>query len=174
MSSSTTVSLEAQEHAASLLPTLLRQEYDLQFTRFTPDDALQLGTTLVRLAKTYHPGRGISILITRNGQVLFQHAMEGATVDNENWMRRKTNTVIRLQHSSYYVGRELLSKGYKTMEETYMVSMNDYACHGGGFPLLIKDVGCIGCIVVSGLKQAEDHDLVVAGIKFHLEEQAKQ
>ncbi|KAG0223109.1 hypothetical protein BGW42_006101 [Actinomortierella wolfii] len=169
----TTVSLEEQQHAASLLPGLLQEEKELQFTSFTPDDALQLGISLVQLAKTQHPGRGISILITRNGQVLFQHAMEGATVDNENWMRRKTNTVVRLQHSSYYIGRELAAKGLKTMETSYMVSMTDYACHGGGFPLLIKNVGCVGCIVVSGLKQAEDHALVVEGIRRHIQSSKK-
>ncbi|KAF9977305.1 hypothetical protein BGZ73_006454 [Actinomortierella ambigua] len=163
------ISLEEQQQAALLLPVLLQQEQDLQFTRFTPDDALHLGNLLVQIAKNRFPGRGISILITRNGQVLFQHAMEGATVDNENWMRRKSNTVIRLQHSSYYIGRELAIKGHKTMEVPYMVPVADYACHGGGFPLLIKNVGCVGSIVVSGLKQAEDHDLVTEGIRLHIQ-----
>ncbi|KAG0010428.1 hypothetical protein BGZ80_001497 [Entomortierella chlamydospora] len=151
--------------AAAVMPLLLQDEKELQFSRFTNDDALTLGNIIVHLAKERVPYKGISILITRNGQVLFQHSMEGTTVDNEDWLRRKNNTVIRLQHSSYYIGRELASKGLTDMEKTYRVSMNDYACHGGGFPLLIKDVGCVGAIVVSGLKQGEDHLLVTQGIR---------
>ncbi|KAF9182991.1 hypothetical protein BGZ51_000758 [Haplosporangium sp. Z 767] len=153
------------QEAAELLPNLLAQEQELQFTHFTNEDALTLGLQLVQLAKNRSPYKGISVLITRNGQALFQHAMEGTTVDNENWMRRKTNTVVRLQHSSYYIGRLLASKGQADMEKSYMVSMTDYACHGGGFPLLIKNVGCVGAIVVSGLKQDEDHAVVVEGIR---------
>ncbi|KAG0250372.1 hypothetical protein BG011_008400 [Mortierella polycephala] len=159
--------------AAELLPSLLAQEQELQFTHFTNEDALALGLQLVQLARDRSPYKGISILITRNGQVLFQHAMEGTTVDNENWMRRKTNTVVRLQHSSYYIGRLLASKGQTEMEKSYMVSMTDYACHGGAFPLLIKDVGCVGAIVVSGLKQDEDHAVVVGGIRQFIQNTKK-
>ncbi|KAF9578707.1 hypothetical protein BGW38_005372 [Lunasporangiospora selenospora] len=96
--------------------------------------------------------------------------MEGTTVDSENWLRRKSNTVTRLQHSSYLIGRQLMAKHETTMEKTYMVSMTDYACHGGAFPLLIKNVGCVGVITVSGLKQADDHRLVVTGIREMIQE----
>ncbi|KAF9103625.1 hypothetical protein BGX27_010494 [Mortierella sp. AM989] len=154
-----------QGEAAALLPILLEHEKELQFSRFTNSDALTLGNDLVLLAKQRDPYKGISILITRNDQVLFQHSMDGTTVDNEDWLRRKKNTVVRLQHSSYYIGRELASKGVADMEKSYRVPMTDYACHGGGFPLLIKDVGCVGAIVVSGLKQHEDHALVTQGIR---------
>ncbi|KAF9345050.1 hypothetical protein BGX26_003607 [Mortierella sp. AD094] len=153
------------EAAAAIIPSLLQDEKDLQFSRFTNSDALTLGNNLVLLAEERIPYKGISVLITRNGQVLFQHSMEGTTVDNEDWLHRKKNTVIRLQHSTYYIGRELASKGLTDMEKSYRVSMNDYACHGGGFPLLIKNVGCVGAIVVSGLKQDEDHALVTRGIR---------
>ncbi|GJJ68656.1 hypothetical protein EMPS_01002 [Entomortierella parvispora] len=159
------VSLHEQEEAGKLLPGLLEEEEELQFTQFTNDDALILGSDLVANAKKEYPGQGIAILITRNAQVLFQYAMKGTTVDSENWLRRKNNTVVRLQHSSYYIGRSLASKGQKEMEQSYRVSMTDYACHGGGFPLLIKNVGCVGAIVVSGLKQDQDHTLVVKSIR---------
>jgi uncharacterized protein (UPF0303 family) len=51
------------------------------------------------------------------------------------------------------------------MEQSYKVPMADYACHGGAFPLIIMDVGCVGPIVASGLKQDEDHALVVQAIR---------
>ncbi|KAG0246099.1 hypothetical protein B0O80DRAFT_413107 [Mortierella sp. GBAus27b] len=149
--------------AENLLPGLLEQEKELQFSRFTNEDAFVLGSSIRAAALAMN--KGITIQITRNGQTIFLHSMEGTTLDNENWARRKTNTVIRLQHSSYYIGRRLAVKGETDMEKTYRVSNDDYACHGGGFPLLIKGVGCVGAIVVSGLKQDEDHALVVASIR---------
>jgi uncharacterized protein (UPF0303 family) len=33
------------------------------------------------------------------------------------------------------------------------VSEKDYATHGGAFPLIIKDVGVVGTVTVSGLAQ---------------------
>ncbi|KAF9364899.1 hypothetical protein BGX34_012140 [Mortierella sp. NVP85] len=158
--------------ASNLLPSLLEHEAELQFPRFSNEDAFTLGSILKSLAQDRTPFKGITILITRNGQTLFQHSMEGTTLDNENWARRKGNTVTRLQHSSYYIGRLLASKGETDMEKTYRVSMDDYACHGGGFPLLIKDVGCVGAIIVSGLKQDEDHALVVQGIRLLISKMA--
>ncbi|KAK3838669.1 MAG: hypothetical protein JOS17DRAFT_302246 [Linnemannia elongata] len=159
------LSSHQMEEAAALLPGLLAQEEELQFLRFTNDDALTLGTRLVTLAKEKTPYKGITVAITRNGQLLFHHAMQGTTVDNENWIRRKTNTTVRLQHSSYYIGRLLATKDQTEMEQSYKVPAADYACHGGAFPLIIKDVGCVGAIVASGLKQDEDHALVVQAIR---------
>lgn len=38
----------------------------------------------------------------------------------------------------------------------------DYAIHGGGWPVRVKGVeGVVAVIVVSGLKQEEDHGIIV-------------
>lgn len=105
---------------------------------------------------------------------VFFLACIGTTVDNENWIRRKTNIVNRLQHSSYYIGRLLASKGETTVEKNYMIPVADYACHGGAFPLLIRGVGCVGVIVVSGLRQDHDHELVTQGIREYIADQERQ
>lgn len=45
----------------------------------------------------------------------------------------------------------------------------DYAIHGGGVPVLVKGVeGPVGVIVVSGLKQDQDHQVVVECILEYL------
>jgi uncharacterized protein (UPF0303 family) len=50
----------------------------------------------------------------------------------------------------------------------YMLGENavKYAIHGGGVPVRVKGVeGVIAVVVVSGLKQEEDHMIVVEGLE---------
>lgn len=46
----------------------------------------------------------------------------------------------------------------------------EYACHGGGFPIWLTNnsAGPIGTILVSGLPQIEDHQLIVSLIRCAL------
>lgn len=39
--------------------------------------------------------------------------------------------------------------------------LRDFAVAGGGFPILVEGVGCVGAVIVSGLPQRDDHALVV-------------
>ena len=55
----------------------------------------------------------------------------------------------------------------KTFAEKYMLGekAGQYAIHGGGVPVRVRGVeGIVGVVVVSGLKQHEDHAVVVEGI----------
>jgi uncharacterized protein (UPF0303 family) len=61
-----------------------------------------------------------------------------------------------------------LKNAGQTMEEKYLLSSSDYAAHGGAFPLIIRNVGVVGTISVSGLPQQEDHELVVTTLKRFL------
>lgn len=65
------------------------------------------------------------------------------------------------------MGIELQESG-KTMEESSLLSSFEYAAHGGAFPIIIKNVGVVGTITVSGLAQEDDHALVLAVIKEFL------
>jgi uncharacterized protein (UPF0303 family) len=149
----------------ALLVELSQQEEALQFTSFTNDTALALGMALFQAAKV--GGKSVAIDITRGGQQLFHFAMEGTSIDNGEWIKRKNKVVNRFGHSSYYVGTSLRNMG-QTIEEKYLLPSSDYAAHGGAFPLIIKGVGVIGTITVSGLPQQEDHELVVSTIKHFL------
>jgi len=45
-------------------------------------------------------------------------------------------------------------------------SAGEYAIHGGGVPVRVKGVeGTVAVVVVSGLKQEEDHMVVVEGLE---------
>ncbi|KAI9265530.1 hypothetical protein EDC94DRAFT_605192 [Helicostylum pulchrum] len=148
-----------------LINIILLQEEKCQFTKFTSTDALNLGLLLIDNVKPFK--KSVVIDITLNGHQLFHYAMNGTSKDNDEWVRRKNNTVNRFGRSSYYVGRYIASQG-KTIEEKYFVSEKEYATHGGAFPLKIKDVGVVGTITVSGLAQEDDHNLVANTIQEYL------
>jgi uncharacterized protein (UPF0303 family) len=148
-----------------LLQELLRQEEELQFTSFTNETALELGLALLSEARTR--SQPVTIDISRHGQQLFHFAMTGTSADNDHWIRRKNNVVARFGHSSYYMGRQLQSMG-QSMEEKYLLSSQEYAAHGGAFPLIARGVGVNGAITISGLPQAEDHEVVVTTLRRFL------
>lgn len=51
-------------------------------------------------------------------------------------------------------------------------SAGEYAIHGGGVPVQVRGVeGVVAVVVVSGLKQQEDHQVVVEGLETLLESQ---
>ena len=148
-----------------LLKELLQQEEEIQFNSFDNNMAFAIGLALLEAARS--KGKGVTIDIARNGQQLFHFAMPGTSRDNDAWVQRKNNVVNRFGHSSYYMGVSLKSKG-QTMEEKYLISSNEYAAHGGAFPLIIRGVGVVGTVTVSGLPQEEDHELVVTTLKKYL------
>ena len=153
------------ENYQKLLGDLLQQEEALQFARFTNEMALDLGLRLIEAAK--RDGKAITASISRNGQVLFHCAMTGTSPDNAESIRRKSNVVNRYGHSSFYVGTEYKSRS-AAFDDLASIEHKDFAAYGGAFPLIVRQVGTVGVIAVSGLPQAEDHALVVAELKAYL------
>lgn len=148
-----------------LLRQIQEQEKKLQFAEFTNETALAIGLLLIEKAKKEN--KQVTIDITRCGQQLFHYAFDGTSPDNDQWVIRKNRVVNRFHTSSFYIRNLLLSQG-KTLEEQYELSSLEYAAHGGAFPMIIKNVGVIGTITVSGLPQEEDHALVVAALEEYL------
>ena len=147
------------------LDELLAHEKELQFDAFGYDDALRLGLRLVERAK--QGARPVTVDICRNGQQLFHCALPGTSADNDLWIRRKNNVVNHYGHSSLYVGAQFRSKG-TTFEQSSRLDVAQYAAHGGAFPLIVRDVGVVGTVTVSGLPQEEDHRLVVEVLREFL------
>jgi len=153
------------EDYGALLEELLGQEQELQFGRFSNEDALRLGMRLVERAQAQ--GKLLTADICRNGQQLFHAALPGTSADNDAWIRRKNNVVNRYGHSSLFVGTQFRAKG-TSFEQSSRLDPDEYAAHGGAFPVIIRDVGVIGTVTVSGLPQAEDHAFVVAVLREFL------
>jgi uncharacterized protein (UPF0303 family) len=148
------------------LQEIAAQEDALQFARFTNDDAWALGSAFVAEARPRN--LPVVIEISRAGQTLFHAALAGSTADNDAWVARKSRVVMRFGHSSLYVGQQARDAG-TTFEERFGLSLDEYAAHGGAFPLTVRDVGVVGVIAVSGLPQVDDHNLVVQVVSAFLE-----
>jgi uncharacterized protein (UPF0303 family) len=157
--------MQTNEGPASLVE-LLAQEEELQFERFSNEDALAIGLQLVAAVRAL--GKSASVSIARGGQQLFQHAMTGTTPDHGDWIRRKENVVQRFGHSSYYVGMRHRIEGTR-FEEQPGIDPAQYAAHGGCFPILLRGTGPIGTVTVSGLPQADDHAVVVGVLRAYLQ-----
>ncbi|PSW06558.1 heme-degrading domain-containing protein [Photobacterium lipolyticum] len=153
-----------------ILNEIAAQEQRLQFGHFSHLRAWGLGYSIKTLAEKR--GASVAIDITFNGQCLFFYAMPGTTIDNAEWIRRKRNVVHRYQCSSWYMGNACKAKE-KTIEERSFVDPKEYAPYGGSFPLSIRNVGIVGAISVSGLPQAEDHQLIVDVLESFLSEDEK-
>ncbi|MCU1634019.1 MAG: hypothetical protein JWM61_2671 [Micrococcaceae bacterium] len=141
---------------------------DLQFTRFTNDDAVALGQLLVQLGV----GRNlpIAIGISKPNHILFRAALDGATPDNDFWLEAKSRVAARYLSPSLLIGLQARRNGGR-YEDNPMADPSTYAAHGGSFPLYIRGVGPVATVTVSGLPQLEDHRLVVEALRtFHAAE----
>ncbi|MCU1515117.1 MAG: hypothetical protein JWO10_2207 [Microbacteriaceae bacterium] len=150
---------------ATLIAEIEEQERQLVFTRFSYDDAWQLGSLLVSLAK--ERSLTVAIDITRGDQQLFHAALPGSSANNDLWIQRKIRTVRMFSTSSFLVGLVEKLKGIPFEDRPW----NDttlFAAHGGSFPVTVVDTGVVGTVTVSGLPQAEDHALVVEAIRRFL------
>jgi uncharacterized protein (UPF0303 family) len=147
------------------LESLARQEAELVFDRFDEETAWRLGVQLVESAR--EAGLPVTIDIRRNGHQLFHAALPGTAPDNDAWIERKVRVVTRFGRSSLHVGEAARQAG-TTFEEQMRLAPDEYAAHGGGFPVTVSGVGVIGVVTVSGLPQLEDHSFVVEQLRRFL------
>jgi uncharacterized protein (UPF0303 family) len=142
---------------------------------FTTEDAWDLGHMLYARLKPLAPEKStvISIALANTSQILFQCATgSGTTPDNERWVQRKRNSVLRFGCSTW-----MLHCKYAGDEAAFASKMGmgpeqagQYAIHGGGVPIRVKGVeGPVAVVVVSGLKQWDDHGVIVDVIKDNWE-----
>ena len=137
---------------------LLSEEQVLVLPKFDLMDALEIGS----IAITIGLQRSLPIAVeVRIGDWVVYHAnLPGSKVENDWWMSRKARVVKLKHHSTLYerVRSEERSEDWFAINN---VDEEDYAVHGGGLPLITKNDGFIGALLISGLPQVEDHLLGV-------------
>ena len=144
---------------------LRQHEEELEFASFDNHDAWRLGSLIANHAIS--SDFGVAIDIRRHNLVLFRCVLPGATADQEEWIRRKSNTVLRFEHSTALLSEQFSGLGHNPLGGGWL-NHDDYTLAGGSFPLRVRGAGVIGTITVSGLASDEDHQLVVDGIRNYL------
>ncbi|KAL0935915.1 DUF967 domain protein [Colletotrichum truncatum] len=153
----------------------IKQECDsFTLSSFTAEDAFELGhflhARLLPFALVNKKPTVVSIALANGGgQVLFQTAVgSGTLADNETWVQRKRNSVLRWGSSTWWLHNKFAGDEVRFAALFGMGAeqAGKYAIHGGGVPIRVQGVeGVVAVVVVSGLKQDQDHGVIVDVIK---------
>ena len=137
---------------------LLGEEQFFTFDNLTPENALEIG----EIAKSLGVLKSLPIAVeVRLGDWIIYHAsLPGSTVENQGWIDRKARVVMLKHHSTMYERVNAQERGIDWHKENNLLD-ETHAIHGGGLPLITKDQGFVGVLLISGLPQVEDHLLGV-------------
>jgi uncharacterized protein (UPF0303 family) len=158
--------MDAQQMTVlSAIEALQQQEQALVLDRFDEETAHLLGLALRSVAS--ERAAPVVIDIRSAARRYFYAALPGSSADNEDWARRKGNVTLRLHASSYLVQLRLEAQGRQPWPDAALPTQ-EYAAHGGAFPVRVKGCGVVAAIAVSGLPSHQDHDMIVSVLSRHL------
>ena len=149
--------MEFASYRPEWLETLKAQEALLRLESLNSDEAMRLGTIMVRLAKEKYK-RPVSVRIITSGQVTFSFLMDGTDLNNEWWMDKKLNT-CRMTGVSSIRSLVEVAEGLRPMEPEFE-NTNNFALCGGCFPLKNAAGKGIGYALCSGMPHECDHQLI--------------
>ena len=137
---------------------LLEEEYYLTIQSLSLPGALEIG----EIAKSFGVMRDLPIAVeVRLGDWTIYHAsLPGSTAENQWWIDRKARVVLLKHHSTIYERVSAEERGVEWHKENNLLD-ETHAIHGGGLPLITKNEGFVGVLLISGLPQVEDHLLGV-------------
>jgi uncharacterized protein (UPF0303 family) len=102
----------------------------------------------------------IAVEVRIGDWIIYHVSLPGSTPENDWWISRKARTVKLKQHSTMYERVSAEERGVDWHEENNLLD-ETHAIHGGGLPLITKNEGFVGTLLISGLPQVEDHLLGV-------------
>ena len=127
-----------------------------------PDLSLKSAIEIGEIAKSLGTQRSLPIAVeVRVGDWIVYHAsLPGSSPENDWWIGRKARVVKLKQHSSMFERVLAEELGIDWHKENNLLD-ETHAIHGGGLPLITKEDGCVGVLIISGLPQVDDHLLGV-------------
>jgi uncharacterized protein (UPF0303 family) len=137
---------------------LLKEEQLLVLPDLSQKSAIEIG----EIAKSLGTQRSLPIAVeVRVGDWIVYHAsLPGSTPENDWWIGRKARVVKLKKHSSMFERVLAEEQGIDWHKENNLLD-ETHAIHGGGLPLITKEDGCVGVLIISGLPQVDDHLLGV-------------
>ena len=129
---------------------------------FNNDIAYQMGNAVVALARKRN--QSIAIEICRLNHTIFLYIDDGLPADKHNWLRRKANVAMHFEESSLCTKNDLIN-GKMSLEDPFGLDNIEYMAKGGSIPIFVNNAGMIGTITVSGLKDTEDHQIIIDALQ---------
>jgi uncharacterized protein (UPF0303 family) len=145
----------------------------LYFPSFTAQTAWTLGSLLRNKLLAFSKPTVIDISLAQQNHCLFHCTTHsGTTPDNDHWVARKRNTVLRFNSSTWFMHNKFAGDEEAFASKFALgASAGQYAIHGGGWPLRVRGVeGIVAVVVVSGLRQEQDHGIITQTVGEMLEE----
>ena len=124
----------------------------------TQIEAIEIG----EIAKALGMDRAlpIAVEVRLKEWIVFHASLPGSTPENDRWIARKARVTMATGHSTMYERVSAQERGIDWHKENNLLD-ETHAIHGGGLPLITKDKGFVGVLLISGLPQVEDHLLGV-------------
>ena len=134
----------------------------IELDTFSNSIAMDMGVRIVELARSRN--QAIAVEISRLNQSVFLYVEDGLPADKHNWLRRKANVAKYFEESSLAV-RHTLEKRAMSLEKPFGLDEKDYIAKGGSIPVFVKNAGLTATITVSGLRDFEDHDIIIEALR---------
>jgi len=124
---------------------------------------------LAAIAEKFVKNSNVPIAVeVRLGDWIVYHAsLPGSTAENQWWIDRQARVVMLKHHSTMYERVSAQERGVDLHNENNLLD-ETHAIHGGGLPLITKDQGFVGVLLISGLPQVDDHLLGVEVLTEYL------
>ncbi|MBN8667227.1 MAG: heme-binding protein [Chitinophagales bacterium] len=133
----------------------------IELDHFSNRIAFDIGLKIVELAKSRN--QHIAVEVSRLNHTVFLFVDDNLPADKHNWLRRKANVAKRFEESSLSVKNDL-KDGQMSLDKTFGLDERDFIAKGGSIPIFIKNAGMIGTITVSGLRDEEDHNIIIESL----------
>ena len=137
---------------------LLTEEQILTLPFLDLSHALEIGEIAKSLGQVSN--LPIAVEIRLLDWLIYHVSLPGSKSENQSWIDRKARVVMLKHHSTLYERVNAEERGVDWHKENN-VEDKTHAIHGGGLPLITKNEGFVGILLISGLPQVEDHLLGV-------------
>ena len=150
---------------------LLEEQDRLVLPSLSVADALEIGQIVTAFG--VEQGLPIAVEVRIGDWIIYHASLPGSTVENQGWIDRKAKVVMLKQHSTLFERVSAQERGVDWHKENGLLD-ETHAIHGGGLPLITKNEGFVGVLLISGLPQVEDHLLGVEVLTEFLARKGEQ
>jgi uncharacterized protein (UPF0303 family) len=151
--------------------SLLAEQQLLSIVTLSNMEAIEIGQ--IATAIGIEERLPIAIQVRLGDWIIYHTSLPGSSTENDWWLARKARVVKLKQHSTLFEQVSAKERGVDWHEENNLLD-ETHAIHGGGLPLISKDKGFVGCLLISGLPQIEDHLLGVRVLTEFLARKGEQ